>query len=83
MQTKKCPNCNKNIAAFNQVCPVCAADLTNILVTDIADNLIYEQPQVGNVSATQGNNNTGVVAVATNRKTKKSLIIAIISFVAI
>lgn len=79
MQTKICPNCNKNIAALNQVCPLCAADLTNVPVTDIADNLNYEQPKVKNVSPQQGNNNTGVVAVATNRKTKKPLIIVIVS----
>lgn len=28
METKFCPCCHKNIAAFNKVCPFCNIDLT-------------------------------------------------------
>lgn len=73
MKTKVCPNCKKNIAVLNQVCPVCGADLTNVPITEIADNLSYEQAQGTNVvSQQQENYNSGAVAVATKKKSKKA-----------
>ncbi|MCM1165045.1 MAG: hypothetical protein NC299_05535 [Lachnospiraceae bacterium] len=28
MKTKRCPNCQANVAAFNEKCPLCGFDLT-------------------------------------------------------
>ncbi len=56
MKAKRCPNCHKRIVAYNEVCPLCNADLKNIPIEKLPSldtsnvssnetNVVLKQPR--------------------------------------
>lgn len=71
MNTKLCPNCHKHIAVFNNECPICHTDLTNVPEEEIP---YLEQPITEN--PIQDVNTAATMVMPTKKKRKKIVIIS-------